>query len=58
MFDHVTIRVSDLAASRAFYSTVLANEPVGEEFLEWGDFSIAPVEDGRGCRGWQVANDP
>jgi catechol 2,3-dioxygenase-like lactoylglutathione lyase family enzyme len=47
MFDHVTIRVSDLAASGAFYSTILAREPQGEEFLEWDDFSIAPVEDHR-----------
>jgi len=47
MFDHVTIRVSDLAASKAFYSTVLAGEPQGDEFLEWDDFSIAPVEEGR-----------
>ena len=47
MFDHVTIRVSDLAASTAFYSTVLAREPQGEEFLEWDDFSIAPVEENR-----------
>jgi catechol 2,3-dioxygenase-like lactoylglutathione lyase family enzyme len=47
MLDHVTIRVSDLAASRAFYSTVLAAEPEGEEFSEWGDFSVAPVEDDR-----------
>ena len=47
MFDHVTIRVSDLATSKAFYSTVLAREPEGEEFLEWDDFSIAPVEDDR-----------
>ena len=47
MFDHVTIRASDLAASRAFYSTVLAREPQGEEFLEWDDFSIAPAEDDR-----------
>jgi catechol 2,3-dioxygenase-like lactoylglutathione lyase family enzyme len=47
MFDHVTIRVSDLAASRAFYSVVLDREPEGEEFLEWDDFSIAPVEDDR-----------
>ena len=47
MFDHVTIRVSDLAASRAFYSTVLAREPHGEEFFEWDDFSIAPVEEDR-----------
>ncbi len=47
MIDHVTIRVSDLEASRAFYSCVLA--PLGFErydddsvpFTEWGDFSIA-----------------
>jgi catechol 2,3-dioxygenase-like lactoylglutathione lyase family enzyme len=45
VFDHVTIRVSDLAASRAFYSTVLAREPQGEQFFEWDDFSIAAVED-------------
>ena len=44
MFDHVTLRVSDLDASRAFYSTVLAREPQGQEYLEWDDFSIAPVE--------------
>jgi catechol 2,3-dioxygenase-like lactoylglutathione lyase family enzyme len=47
MFDHVTIRVSDLAASTAFYSTVLAREPAGEEFREWDDFSIAPAEEDR-----------
>jgi catechol 2,3-dioxygenase-like lactoylglutathione lyase family enzyme len=47
MFDHVTFRVSDLAASRAFYSTVLHRDPEGEEFLEWDDFSIAPVEGNR-----------
>ena len=46
MIDHVTIRVSDYEASRAFYTTVLA--PLGLEpfddasvpFTEWGDFSI------------------
>jgi catechol 2,3-dioxygenase-like lactoylglutathione lyase family enzyme len=47
MFDHVTIRVSDVLASKAFYSTVLGREPEGEEFLEWDDFSIAPAEDER-----------
>ena len=47
MLDHVTIRVSDLPTSLAFYSTVLGREPVGEEYLEWDDFSIAPVEDDR-----------
>jgi catechol 2,3-dioxygenase-like lactoylglutathione lyase family enzyme len=47
MFDHVTIRVSDFAASTAFYSTVLAKEPVGKEYREWDDFSLAPAEEGR-----------
>jgi catechol 2,3-dioxygenase-like lactoylglutathione lyase family enzyme len=44
MLDHVTIRVSDLAESRRFYSAVLDRDPVGEEYLEWDDFSIAPTE--------------
>jgi catechol 2,3-dioxygenase-like lactoylglutathione lyase family enzyme len=44
MFDHVTIRVSDLAISTAFYSTVLEREPAGEGFLEWDDFSIARAD--------------
>ena len=35
MFDHVTIRVSDLEASRSFYATVFDRQPEGEEFLEW-----------------------
>ncbi len=52
MIDHITIRVSDFAASKVFYSTVLA--PLGYELAwedaekrlaEWGDFSIA--EDGK-----------
>jgi catechol 2,3-dioxygenase-like lactoylglutathione lyase family enzyme len=47
MFDHVTIRVSDLEASRRFYATVLGREPQGDEFFEWDDFSIAAVEDER-----------
>jgi catechol 2,3-dioxygenase-like lactoylglutathione lyase family enzyme len=46
VIDHVTIRVSDLEASKAFYSCVLAPlglEPNADEtFPEWGDFSIAP----------------
>jgi catechol 2,3-dioxygenase-like lactoylglutathione lyase family enzyme len=45
MIDHVTIRVSDLEASKAFYSCVLAPlglEPRADEAgVEWGDFSIA-----------------
>ena len=52
MIDHVTIRVSDFGASKAFYSSVLA--PLGRELAwedeekrlaEWGDFSIA--QDGK-----------
>ena len=52
MIDHVTLRVSDFAASRDFYSAVLA--PLGDELgwqdeekrlAEWGDFSIA--QDGK-----------
>jgi catechol 2,3-dioxygenase-like lactoylglutathione lyase family enzyme len=46
VIDHVTIRVSDFEASKAFYTCVLA--PLGlepqdhDEFgTEWGDFSIA-----------------
>jgi catechol 2,3-dioxygenase-like lactoylglutathione lyase family enzyme len=45
VIDHVTIRVSDFEASKAFYSCVLA--PLGlqphtdDTFAEWGDFSIA-----------------
>jgi catechol 2,3-dioxygenase-like lactoylglutathione lyase family enzyme len=52
VIDHITIRVSDFEASKAFYSTVLA--PLGHELgwedtalrlAEWGDFSIA--QDGK-----------
>ena len=45
MFDHVTIRASDRAASDRFYDTVLA--PLGlarepqSEWPEWGDFSVS-----------------
>jgi catechol 2,3-dioxygenase-like lactoylglutathione lyase family enzyme len=48
VIDHVTVRVSDFEASKAFYSIVLA--PLGHELAwedrerrlaEWGDFSIA-----------------
>ncbi len=46
MFDHVTIRVSDLESSRRFYELALATlgfgEPSrGDDFLEWEDFSIS-----------------
>jgi catechol 2,3-dioxygenase-like lactoylglutathione lyase family enzyme len=48
VIDHVTLRVADFEASKAFYSAVLT--PLGYELgwedpaqrlAEWGDFSIA-----------------
>jgi|SRR3954470_3971763 catechol 2,3-dioxygenase-like lactoylglutathione lyase family enzyme len=49
MFDHVTIRVRDRAASERFYSTVLI--PLGIDktyrtnlFSEWQDFALAEAE--------------
>jgi catechol 2,3-dioxygenase-like lactoylglutathione lyase family enzyme len=51
VFDHVELRVSDLAASERFYRTVF--EPLGidlthadAELVEWDEFAIAPVEAG------------
>jgi len=46
VFDHVTIRVSDRAASERFYGTVLPllglEEPLrADPYPEWGDFSFA-----------------
>ena len=46
MFDHVTIRVSDLDASNQFYETALGQLGFGEpttdgHFYEWNDFSIS-----------------
>jgi catechol 2,3-dioxygenase-like lactoylglutathione lyase family enzyme len=46
LFDHVTIRVSDRAASERFYDTVLGaigidRSASGENYTEWNDFSIA-----------------
>ena len=48
MFDHVTIRVSDRAASERFYETVLATlglapEAVGAGAVRWSDFVIVPA---------------
>jgi catechol 2,3-dioxygenase-like lactoylglutathione lyase family enzyme len=42
VFDHVTIRVRDLDASRRFYALALG-EPTNADvdFTEWGDFGIA-----------------
>ena len=49
VFDHVTIRVSDRAASEGFYETVLRTlgiEPThsGDHFAEWDDFSLAAAD--------------
>ena len=46
MFDHVTIRVSDLDASRLFYDTVLSTLGIGQTgaddtYTEWDDLSLA-----------------
>ena len=46
MFDHVTVGVSDVAASRGFYDAALAPLEIsvptdGDDFVEWGDFSIS-----------------
>ena len=61
MFDHVTIRVADSAASQAFYETVLRElgvEPTSadERGVEWDDFSIAPASaDAPGTRRLHIA---
>jgi catechol 2,3-dioxygenase-like lactoylglutathione lyase family enzyme len=51
LFDHVTIRVSDRAASERFYDTVLSvlglEKRTGEAFAEWDDFSLSQAEDDR-----------
>jgi catechol 2,3-dioxygenase-like lactoylglutathione lyase family enzyme len=41
VFDHVTIRVSDLDASRRFYETALGEPTTDGRFYEWNDFSIS-----------------
>jgi catechol 2,3-dioxygenase-like lactoylglutathione lyase family enzyme len=48
MFDHVGLRVADLAISRAFYETVLGaigGQPssAGEQFTAFDDFILAPA---------------
>jgi catechol 2,3-dioxygenase-like lactoylglutathione lyase family enzyme len=50
VFDHVTIRVSDRAASEAFYTTVLLGlsfETMYSDarFAEWDDFSLTAADD-------------
>jgi catechol 2,3-dioxygenase-like lactoylglutathione lyase family enzyme len=51
MFDHVTIRVGDRAASERFYDTVLAALGIDRTyrtqwFSEWEDFSLTGAGDG------------
>ena len=51
MFDHVTIRASDRAASERFYDTVLRTLGAertlsGDDFTEWGDFGLAQADGG------------
>jgi catechol 2,3-dioxygenase-like lactoylglutathione lyase family enzyme len=48
MFDHVSLRVSDLEASARFYATVLETLGVqasyrSSELAEWDDFSVMPA---------------
>ena len=48
LFDHVTIRVSDSAASERFYDTVLHTLGIerpgrDEHYTEWDDFSLGPA---------------
>ena len=50
MFDHVTIRVTDRAASERFYTTVLTSLGIDQSyrtaaFSEWQDFSLAAADD-------------
>jgi catechol 2,3-dioxygenase-like lactoylglutathione lyase family enzyme len=52
VFDHVTIRVSNRAASRRFYDTLLQTLGVPESrfadpYVVWGDFSLAEATDDR-----------
>jgi catechol 2,3-dioxygenase-like lactoylglutathione lyase family enzyme len=50
VFDHVTIRASDCAASEQFYELVLGTVGIektysDEPLAEWNDFSISPAND-------------
>ncbi len=44
MIDHVTIRVADREASRAFYALALGEPTADDDYLEWDDFSLLPDE--------------
>jgi catechol 2,3-dioxygenase-like lactoylglutathione lyase family enzyme len=50
VFDHVTIRVADRAASERFYNAVLPVLGIDQSyragaFTEWRDFSLSPADD-------------
>jgi catechol 2,3-dioxygenase-like lactoylglutathione lyase family enzyme len=52
VFDHVTVRVSDVEASRRFYERALGQlgygEPFrGDHFFEWDDLSISAARPDR-----------
>lgn len=52
MFDHVTLRVADRAASEGFYAPILqtlgfAAPTGGDGLVEWEDFSLADATDDR-----------
>ena len=52
MFDHVTIRASDRAASEEFYDGVLSALGIAKahsdaQLAEWGDFSLSPATEER-----------
>jgi catechol 2,3-dioxygenase-like lactoylglutathione lyase family enzyme len=49
VYDHVTIRAADRAASEAFYTTVLGTIGVEQDtsedrIAEWGEFSLGPAD--------------
>jgi catechol 2,3-dioxygenase-like lactoylglutathione lyase family enzyme len=45
VFDHIDIGVSDIDASRAFYTLALGEPTVEGEWFEFGDYGIIPVDD-------------
>jgi len=53
VFDHVTIRVSDRAASWRFYTHALGEPDHDGDFAEWGEFSL--LEDANVTRNLHVA---
>ncbi len=53
MLDHITVRVADVHASHRLYNallTELGQDPVEveDEYVEWGEFGIAPANEERG----------